>query len=730
MPNQSHGRRYEFAPYEVTEYIDLRRVGQQYLDARRFLAVRGHEGEPPRQEFRPETVASCWHKRFRHMGGRMAGGDAALTTVAVGLDMPYIRCVEEVPYIPGLCFAVRRAQENDRTEGPTDSIKQHEALLFPGRLSYSYALNRNHWAKEFYAEARLRSSRGQRGVMYSWHNVEFHSLTYSERNRLYWPRPDHWADDFEGGRRLAVPTPWVCSYATNLYLQSGEGSDLRASLDAIFWMEYRCLFALSHAQAALEGVFENALPDKRHDPTFPEPHGRLFRVPDGVARLFGDVHPFYFFESTQMDPVLCFLALRRALEYEWDSSSEACVYDFETGVATGMSAQSFRQKNRQGQWTTFNFPAFSPNSRPGISLTTLAQAQEAYTRFRELTQGHSGNTWRKQPCPEVTAVLNSEGHGLETLRLEDLRRHRNSSRRDETPKRSHQDAVLGLIEFREVVQQLERTEADGGLGSVRRGFCNHPSGTSAHRDLDSQEVLQPRVPREATPPPDRSPESPEFPDYDANPAYNGAEQYMGSPQESDRPDFWPSVEGMGETEEKFELFQQAVRHHVQGSFETLCTGLVFGAELAGRYSLLQERFARLQEDLRAEQRKVTAAESAQKVAEDRLAVRTETKDREISTLRDRIAAVEGTETPEDQVRSAQRARDRARRDLREANEAREDADTRATSILRSTRGLVAGLESSITDRMRTEVNSVLEEINKLGSSSTDAQVGDRRPREE
>ena len=127
---------------------------------------------------------------------------------------------------------------------------------------------------------------------------------------------------------------------------------------------------------------------------------------------------------------------------------------------------------------------------------------------------------------------------------------------------------------------------------------------------------------------------------------------------------------------------------------------------------------------------MTAAESAQKVAEDRLAVRTETKDREISTLRDRIAAVEGTETPEDQVRSAQRARDRARRDLREANEAREDADTRATSILRSTRGLVAGLESSITDRMRTEVNSVLEEINKLGSSSTDARVGDRRPREE
>ena len=38
---------------------------------------------------------------------------------------------------------------------------------------------------------------------------------------------------------------------------------------------------------------------------------------------------------------------------------------------------------------------------------------------------------------------------------------------------------------------------------------------------------------------------------------------------NDRPDFWPEIEGFGETEEKFGVFQNACETHVDSSFEAL-----------------------------------------------------------------------------------------------------------------------------------------------------------------
>ena len=54
-------------------------------------------------------------------------------------------------------------------------------------------------------KARLLSVRRE-GLMFGWHNVKMHSLTYKERSRLYWPRPDRWLEEYLGGRRHAVPT--------------------------------------------------------------------------------------------------------------------------------------------------------------------------------------------------------------------------------------------------------------------------------------------------------------------------------------------------------------------------------------------------------------------------------------------------------------------------------------------------------------------------------------------
>ena len=80
----------------------------------------------------------------------------------------------------------------------------------------------------------------------------------------------------------------------------------------------------------------NQLPERRHGSSCGEPYQWLFRVPDGVTSLFAQVHPFYFLESTEMDPTLCFLAMRRVLTNDCSISSEACTYEFESGRASGM----------------------------------------------------------------------------------------------------------------------------------------------------------------------------------------------------------------------------------------------------------------------------------------------------------------------------------------------------------------------------------------------------------
>ena len=77
----------------------------------------------------------------------------------------------------------------------------------------------------------------------------------------------------------------VCAYATSLRRQTEPGSPARTMLDELFSMEYRCLFAFSHGQAAFEGVYATQLPDRHHTPSCGEPNERLFRVPDGVAAL-------------------------------------------------------------------------------------------------------------------------------------------------------------------------------------------------------------------------------------------------------------------------------------------------------------------------------------------------------------------------------------------------------------------------------------------------------------
>ena len=105
--------------------------------------------------------------------------------------------------------------------------------------------------------------------------------------------------------------------------------------------------------------------------------------------MFAKVHPFYFLKSTEMDPALCFLALRRPLEYGWSMSSEACTYEFESGRASGMSHMELTHSERRGP-RTFTYEDFAPSARVSVPLTAPDDAGKAYERFKELNRFHFG----------------------------------------------------------------------------------------------------------------------------------------------------------------------------------------------------------------------------------------------------------------------------------------------------------------------------------------------------
>ena len=79
--------------------------------------------------------------------------------------MPYIRCIEEVPHVYALVKMFESVESANAHPEHAVQLAQNEYLLFPRRLAHHCALNRHLFAKEFYAEARLRSVRRE-GVMF------------------------------------------------------------------------------------------------------------------------------------------------------------------------------------------------------------------------------------------------------------------------------------------------------------------------------------------------------------------------------------------------------------------------------------------------------------------------------------------------------------------------------------------------------------------------------------
>lgn len=463
-------------PYSVQRYFTLRCFGlpvqgedngEIYQDAARFLCLDEYPQPALPSGFKTTPVARVWHNRWKHVGGRMAGGVDG--TSDGPLDSPYVRAWEEVPYVREL---VRLLESMRAPEWGDRALRVGECMLWPGRFEHLYYQNKTQWGEDLWNESRLRSRPpparpGQRPsrhvpVFFGWHMVEYHNMANEDRRRLYLSVPQWWLDDFSAARVLGVPTPWILVYAQT-YLHLAR-SLIQTNIYHVATVEYTIGFVMNHMQAAYLGVSpeSNATSDYRihggHGGT--RFRGRLFTIPPGVVETLSRLHPFYIIESSGYDPVRAFLALRRAQEVSI-SSQICCQYRWDTGHVQGFT--SIRTPTKKGA------EMFHDEVRVENRLdvrTSYGEASAAWTKFQELTAGHRGRRARVQVHDMVTQHMNEQGWGIESIELTELRTRDDSGAWVPVAQPYNDEVHTELDDFARRVRAMPAQEADGGLSHV------------------------------------------------------------------------------------------------------------------------------------------------------------------------------------------------------------------------------------------------------------------------
>ena len=89
---------------------------------------------PPSDKFDYRAAVAIWDMRWRHQGGRMAAKSACLFDTSLGVDQPYVRNREEVPYArrgrgviwpflkPEVCQAIRDQAVKDNVVKTEETI--------------------------------------------------------------------------------------------------------------------------------------------------------------------------------------------------------------------------------------------------------------------------------------------------------------------------------------------------------------------------------------------------------------------------------------------------------------------------------------------------------------------------------------------------------------------------------------------------------------------------------
>ena len=579
---RSRGHTFPRSPYPVGQFLELLRPdGEPWLAVTRLLkAQEVHDGpDAPRRQRDAQGVFDDF---FKHVGGRMASGDLALI-YSPRLDMPYIRLAEEVMYVHRLDALLARILSD-----AVPSYRDCELFCYVGSLRYWYGWNRDQFGKDMWDEHRLRgSARRYANAVFGWHNRGFHDIPLEDRARLFWPMPADWSG-YEANRVLSVPSPAIAHYAATSYHATAPGSAARTVLDRIFVLEYVCNFVLSHAQACTDGIYYSNYPDRRmkRDYRRCDHPGRLFRLPRRVVQTLSEIHPFFFLESSGIDPARGFLALRRAQEFVWDDEACAAVgYNFQTGEPLSLPGEVFdnqvREPNHPGEVRppprdvrTSTYEACTPTV--AVSRCTLRDCEVAWERFRTLSRGCAGSTGRVQLSRVITMVLNSENHGIETSALTTRRKSLVGAHTqwDVPTRRFDRTVEHHLNELVDYVKSLPEDPEDAGLSAQPSGTCNHPEGI----------VLAPNSPRPVPNLPgmdDGEPEPPlERPPNEAD----LQDEFYGPP-----PEWLPAHEGYLDLEAAFHRLQAAYRRAELTVPVTVCGGLDLACDGARRITELMER---------------------------------------------------------------------------------------------------------------------------------------------
>ena len=136
----SPNRLFEEAPYPVERYLDLTDANDKpYLDGRQFKVIFGYDPAQLPENFQYGTAQSCVEERWRQMGGRMATKSAGLTFAEYGLDMPYTRCMEEIPWLRrawDLVFQYKMPVEGETRTERTTGLELWERFCFVGEYRH------------------------------------------------------------------------------------------------------------------------------------------------------------------------------------------------------------------------------------------------------------------------------------------------------------------------------------------------------------------------------------------------------------------------------------------------------------------------------------------------------------------------------------------------------------------------------------------------------------------
>ena len=192
-------------------------------------------------------------------------------------DLPFLRTAQESSYEGRLNHLIATRH---RSRGGSNGRPRAELVAFEKPFSSLYFFqNRSRYGADMASESRIRH---RDGLLFGWHNIEFHCVPRRMRGELYPSTPFGWT---EAPQFLCVPTPPVAAYYGRFLIPSHPDAqgreDVVRLVSLVALSEFAVLSLFSILYTARDGFnFDTRHTDHRiyHQGQGEGPPGRLFWV--------------------------------------------------------------------------------------------------------------------------------------------------------------------------------------------------------------------------------------------------------------------------------------------------------------------------------------------------------------------------------------------------------------------------------------------------------------------